>query len=121
MLTDICMKQMSELTLIEKVKALDNNISFIVVRAYRYFEYAQKACEIGAFSYLLKPLDEEKLKDTMKAVYDYCTSHKHRKIYIQNLVINIELLLQDSYGIQNRFFKYVTIILAISFFLSSIG
>lgn len=71
-LTDICMKQMSGLTLIEKVKAFDDSISFIVISAYRDFEYAQKACEIGAFSYLLKPLDEDKLKDTMKAIYDYC-------------------------------------------------
>lgn len=73
-LTDIRMKQMNGLELIEKVKSFDESISFIVISAYRDFEYAQKACEIGAFSYLLKPLDEDKLKDTMKAVHDYCTS-----------------------------------------------
>lgn len=72
-LTDICMKQMSGLMLIEKVKEFDDSISFIVISAYRDFEYAQKACEIGAFSYLLKPLDEDKLVDTMKAVHKYIT------------------------------------------------
>lgn len=71
-LTDIRMKQMSGLELIEKVKTFDDSISFIVISAYRDFEYAQKACEIGAFSYLLKPLDEDKLRNTMKAVHDYC-------------------------------------------------
>ena len=62
------MKQMSGLTLMEKVKAFDDSISFIVISAYRDFEYAQKACEIGAFSYLLKPLDEDKLKEKSKLV-----------------------------------------------------
>ena len=60
-LTDICMKHMDGLTLIEKVKEFDDSILFIMISAYTEFEYAQKACEIGAFSYLLKPIDEEKL------------------------------------------------------------
>ena len=91
-LTDICMKQMSGLTLMEKVKAFDDSISFIVISAYRDFEYAQRACEIGAFSYLLKPLDEDKLKETMKAIYDYCTS----KIEDKTKYDNWEKLLMQS-------------------------
>jgi two-component system, response regulator YesN len=96
-LTDICMKQMSGLTLMEKVKEFDNSISFIVISAYRDFEYAQKACEIGAFSYLLKPLDDDKLKDTMKAVYDYCISQIHNRTKHDNWE---KLLMQNGENFQ---------------------
>lgn len=82
--TDICMRQMSGLTLIERVKEFDESVSFIVISAYRDFEYAQKACEIGAFSYLLKPLDEEKLRDTMKAIHNYCTEQIKNKTKYDN-------------------------------------
>jgi len=83
-LTDIRMKQMTGLELIEKVKTLDASILFIVISAYRDFEYAQKACEIGAFSYMLKPLEEDKLKDTMKAVHDYCIEQIHNRTKYDN-------------------------------------
>jgi YesN/AraC family two-component response regulator len=96
-LTDICMKQMSGLTLMEKVKAFDDDVSFIVISAYRDFEYAQRACEIGAFSYLLKPLDEDKLKETMKAVYDYCISKIEDKTKYDNWE---KLLMQNGDNFQ---------------------
>ena len=96
-LTDICMKQMSGLTLIEKVKEFDDSVSFIVISAYRDFEYAQKACEIGAFSYLVKPLEEDKLKDAMKAVYDYCISKIQNKTKYDNWE---KLLIQNGENFQ---------------------
>lgn len=96
-LTDICMKQMSGLTLIEKVKEFDDSVSFIVISAYRDFEYAQKACEIGAFSYLLKPLDEDKLKDTMKAIHDYIISQIQNRTKHDNWE---KLLIDDGENFQ---------------------
>lgn len=78
-LTDICMKQITGLMLMEQVKESNPEVLFVVVSAYRDFEYAQKACEIGAFSYLLKPIDEEKLKVTMQAAYDQCQGYKQQQ------------------------------------------
>ena len=35
---------------------------FIVLSAYRDFNYAQQACDLGAYAYLLKPIEEDKLQ-----------------------------------------------------------
>lgn len=101
-LTDIRMKQITGLMLIEQVKAFNTDVLFLVVSAYRDFEYAQKACEIGAFSYLLKPIDEEKLKSTMKAAYNQCirkiqmkTEHEHwQKILLEGKDSFLPVLVQ---------------------------
>lgn len=44
----------------------------MVLSAYRDFEYAQKACDLGAFAYLLKPIEDEKLQATMTDVGKIC-------------------------------------------------
>lgn len=51
-LTDVRMKRMDGLTLIERARAEGAKSSFVVISAYRDFEYAQKACQNGALSYL---------------------------------------------------------------------
>lgn len=68
-LTDIRMKQMSGLDVIEQVSKKKQDCLFVVLSAYRDFEYAQAAIELGAFAYLLKPIEEEKLYDTMRGAY----------------------------------------------------
>ena len=74
-LTDIRMKQISGLMVMEEIEKEDINCLFIVLSAYRDFEYAQQACDLdlGAFAYLLKPVDDEKLKETMKEAWKQCT------------------------------------------------
>lgn len=71
-LTDIRMKQMSGLMMMEEVQKRGISCLFIVLSAYRDFEYAQAACSLGAFAYLLKPIEEEKLYETMKTAYRTC-------------------------------------------------
>ncbi len=44
----------------------------MVLSAYRDFEYAKKACDLGAFAYLLKPIEDEKLQATMTDVGKIC-------------------------------------------------
>lgn len=55
-LTDIRMKQVTGLQVMEEIKKTGQECLFIVLSAYRDFSYAQQACELGAFAYLLKPL-----------------------------------------------------------------
>ena len=42
------------------------------IKSYRDFEYAKKACDLGAFAYLLKPIEDEKLQATMTDVGKIC-------------------------------------------------
>ena len=38
---------------------------FVILSGYAEFEYAQKALQLGAKSYILKPIDEEELVKTL--------------------------------------------------------
>lgn len=71
-LTDIRMKQITGLMVMEETYKSGLNCLFIVLSAYRDFEYAQQACELGAYAYLLKPVEDEKLLETMQGAYETC-------------------------------------------------
>lgn len=66
-LTDIQMNGMSGLELIERGKEIRKDLIFVMISAFKDFAYAQEACNRGAFSYLVKPIEEEKLAEVMKA------------------------------------------------------
>ena len=71
-LTDIRMKQMTGLMVMDQIQKGGMDCLFIVLSAYRDFEYAQQACDLGAFAYLLKPIEDGKLRDTMQSAYNAC-------------------------------------------------
>lgn len=71
-LTDIRMKEMTGLEMMEAARQAGEEPVFVVISAYRDFEYAKKACDVGAFSYLVKPIDEEQLQEVMHSVYETC-------------------------------------------------
>lgn len=78
-LTDVRMKRMTGLDVIEQVRVFDKDVVFVVISAYRDFEYARKACEVGAFSYLLKPVEEEKLQEVMADVKEFCEKRRAQR------------------------------------------
>ena len=69
-LCDIRMKQISGLMVMEEIRKEHPDIIFVFLSAYRDFEYAKKACELGALSYLLKPVEDDELFQTMKHAYE---------------------------------------------------
>ncbi|MCD8299758.1 MAG: response regulator [Clostridiales bacterium] len=71
-LTDIRMKQITGLMVMEEIKKAGIDCIFIVLSAYRDFEYAQSALQLGAFDYLLKPIEDEKLFATMRRAHGAC-------------------------------------------------
>ena len=69
------------ITLIEKSKKLDPDISFIIISGYRDFEYAQSALKFGAEDYLLKPVSKEELEQIILNVIDKKTlKHQRNKM-----------------------------------------
>jgi len=70
-ITDVLMNQMTGLQLIETTLKHFPDIVFVVMSAHEDFDYAKTACSLGAYTYLLKPLNEQELGDTMNAIYDY--------------------------------------------------
>lgn len=71
-LMDINMPFLNGLEIIEQVKDIDENAKTIIISGYDKFDYAQKALELGVFSYLLKPIDYRNFKDVLlKAMESY--------------------------------------------------
>lgn len=78
-LTDIRMKQITGLEVMEEIQKENKDCLFIVISAYRDFEYAQRACELGAFAYLLKPIEDDKLQEVMQGAYQSCMEQIRKK------------------------------------------
>ncbi|MGN1080530.1 MAG: response regulator, partial [Acutalibacteraceae bacterium] len=80
-LTDICMPEDDGLSLIEKINALSISVKIIIISGYDYFEYTKSAIKLGAFSYILKPVDDgELLKTAAEAIKELEKSRKKEDI-----------------------------------------
>lgn len=107
-LTDIRMKQITGLMVMEEIQRMGLNCLFIVLSAYRDFEYAQQACELGAYAYLLKPVEDEKLQETMRGAYETCMEqleHEERyesweKLLMKDSTSFLQMVVQKY--VQNR-------------------
>lgn len=65
--TDIRMPQMDGLTFLRRAnEALPYKPRIVMLSAYNLFEYAQEALRQGAFDYLLKPVDVDKLEEVLE-------------------------------------------------------
>ena len=78
-MTDIKMRRMDGLKLMEQVKESHPDISFVILSAYKDFEYAKQAIRNGALSYLVKPIDDKELEKNMHDVYEKCSNRLHEK------------------------------------------
>ena len=62
-LTDMKMPSMDGIELLEKIKARDPDLPVIMMTAYGSVDKAVEAMGKGAYSYILKPFDNDKLFD----------------------------------------------------------
>lgn len=66
LISDIKVPLLSGLDLIERVKREIKNLpEVIIISGYADFEYAKKAIQHGVVNYILKPIEEEELVDTL--------------------------------------------------------
>ncbi|HSR04968.1 MAG TPA: response regulator [Proteiniclasticum sp.] len=66
-LTDIRMKGMSGIEMIEALKDYEG-LHFIIISGYSDFEYARSALRLGVTDYLLKPFKDEELEKVLEKV-----------------------------------------------------
>lgn len=69
-ITDICMPDMDGLELTERIRKMDEGIKVILLTGFAEFEYARKAIQAGAFDYLLKPLNPDKLREVLERAWE---------------------------------------------------
>lgn len=64
--TDIRMPGYNGLELLELLNEKGIDIKVIFISGYADFEYAQSAIRLGAYDYLLKPVEQDKLSDVLE-------------------------------------------------------
>lgn len=65
-ITDVKMPMMSGIELLALAKDQKPDCVVIMISSYDQFEYAQQSLNLGAFAYLLKPIDTDKLIQLLK-------------------------------------------------------
>lgn len=99
-ITDISMPGMTGLELIEKVRTLYPEINFIVMSGYTDFEYVQTALRLGAWDYLLKPLQKAELNRILEKLDHHLESVQSELRQQANMQVDLQeslALLQQKY------------------------
>ena len=79
-LTDIRMPFIDGIELLEKINELDINVCVAFISSYDEFEYARKGLVLGAFDYLLKPVNEEKLGSMLTRVKEKLAEQQSQNV-----------------------------------------
>lgn len=99
-ITDIRMPKCDGLQLIEKSKELNLSARFIIISGYDDFEYAQTAIRLGVHDYILKPINEYELIETVqnlqKDIEKVHNQEKYDYPYLDNILELNEQL--DNYN-----------------------
>ena len=95
MITDIRMPQMDGMELIEKALNTNPDLKVIVISGYKEFEYAQKAIQFGVGSYLVKPINENALNESLKKIVQQCEK-ENETIHLKNTLSKSERIIKSN-------------------------
>ena len=84
-LMDIRMLKISGLEALYKIKSFNPAIPVIIMTAYSSVETAVEALKKGAYDYLIKPLDFEKLRLTIERAMEHIQLKEENRILKENL------------------------------------
>jgi DNA-binding NtrC family response regulator len=81
--TDLKMPGMTGIELIEKVRAIDEDLPVVLMTAFGTIETAVKAMKLGAFDYITKPFEGDELVIAIKRAID------HAKLKRENTLLRL--------------------------------
>ena len=87
-LTDIRMPGVDGLTMLEETLDVAGNAKVIIITGYRDFDYAQKAIRLGAFDFLVKPTDIDRLISSIKAIVKELDKIADKSNYLNEDIIS---------------------------------
>jgi len=86
LITDVEMPYMNGLELLQAMRENGIDIKTVIISGYSEFRYAVKAIEYGVASYLLKPLEDEKLKQLLLDIKSALDSERKKMIEQENML-----------------------------------
>ncbi|MEF2246306.1 response regulator transcription factor [Paenibacillus sp. IITD108] len=98
-LSDIRMPLMDGIELMRKTMAADSMLVFVILSGYGEFKIAQEAIRLGAFDYLLKPIDHEELLRVVgeaKRKLDADRVQQSEREYLRNSAQALSSLLHEE-------------------------
>jgi len=94
--TDIKMHKITGIELLSVIRKMKLDVIVVLLSGYDDFSYAQEGIRLGAFDYILKPLDCEKFKNILTNVYKKLDmKEKKDHEYNVNKIISGEKILYD--------------------------
>ncbi len=102
-LSDVRMPKMDGIRMAEEIKKVDPKSALIFATAFGDTEYLQKAIDIGAQGYLVKPIERDKLIEKLNFIGDAIVNAKQKEAYLKliHTLFNAQkdmLVLLDSHG-----------------------
>lgn len=98
-ITDIRMNGMSGLDFLNTIKNMGIESKIIIISGFGDFSYAQKAISLGVYKYLLKPIDEAELVQTVKSIVRELNNDGAETCFVGSSLINEALqFLEDHYS-----------------------
>lgn len=79
LLTDISMAEMTGLEMIEQAVLLQKTMRVLVLTGYDSFEYARKALQLKVEDFLLKPIDEDILAESIKKQVEFLVKQERER------------------------------------------
>lgn len=70
-LTDIRMPFVNGLELLKEIKQRDHRIAVVLLSEFAEFSYAREGMVNGAFDYIVKPVDNDKIEETFSRLYGF--------------------------------------------------
>lgn len=100
LLLDIQMPEMNGFEVLKKVKEVNPALSVIMISAHGSVENAIRATRLGAFDFIEKPIDRDKLVISIRNAVEQSNLISENKEYRKSLIGN-EIILGKSKAIQN--------------------
>lgn len=89
-ISDIRMPGFDGIELIKRTKESGILSEFIMISGFKQFEYAQSAMKYGVKYYLLKPIEEDKLREIVLDIKENIQNERKHELYRQNLETEIK-------------------------------
>ncbi len=89
LISDARMPGCDGIELIKWCRTNDIDVHCIIISGFKHFEYAHGAMKYGAVNYLLKPIKQEELVDTLQRIKDTITSRQsfeENKVNMQKVI-----------------------------------